>query len=442
MADQVINPAEQLDAVRAEMEQIINRAQTDARELTDEESKRFDLLDGDAKEIVRQIEVADAERARKAQEATARQARLDELATRMAPSRVSVSEPNMYDRKSPNSFFLDLARMHKGDYQARDRMYRYGEQRNRALNTTAGTGGEFAPPVWMIDEWIKLARPGRPTANLMPTKPVPKGLSSIHIPRIKTGTSVGVQGTQNTAISQTDLTTDAISVSFTTLAGGQVISQQVIDQTPAVNFDDVVLQDLAADYAHQVNQFTLNTASTGLAALADVNTVTFTGTATGAAFVAALYRKVAGAIAKINTTRYAPPTHIIMHPNRWYDIISTFDSSNRPLVVPAPVAFNPVATADGLIVEGPAGNWLGLTVVLDNDVPTNLGTGANQDEIYVVRAPDALLMESPVTAGVFEQTYANQLSLFVRLYAYVGFAIRHGSSASSVSGTNMIDPTF
>jgi hypothetical protein len=33
-------------------------------------------------------------------------------------------------------------------------------------NATGGSGGELAPPTWLVNEWINLLRPGRVTADL------------------------------------------------------------------------------------------------------------------------------------------------------------------------------------------------------------------------------------------------------------------------------------
>ena len=95
-----------------------------------------------------------------------------------------------------------------------------------------------------------MARPGRVTADRFHHQALPNDVSSVNIPKIATGTSAAVQTTQNSALSQTDLTSAALSSGIVTIGGSQVVAQQLLDQ--AQGFDQVVLQDLAADWAKQV----------------------------------------------------------------------------------------------------------------------------------------------------------------------------------------------
>src|SRR5437899_9377064 len=60
-------------------------------------------------------------------------------------------------------------------------------------NSTAGTGGEFDAPLWLIDRFASAARAGRPFGDLLQPEPLPSGISSVHIPRMSTGTSTGTQ---------------------------------------------------------------------------------------------------------------------------------------------------------------------------------------------------------------------------------------------------------
>ncbi|MEO3939222.1 phage major capsid protein [Dermatophilaceae bacterium Soc4.6] len=155
------------------------------------------------------------------------------------------------------SFFRDLRHAQQGDFHAMDQLRRNNAENrleSRALGNTGGTGGsggEFAPPAWLVDEFIKLARPGRVTADLFHRADLPDGGASVNLPRVLTGTTTAAQSTQNTALSQTDLTTAALSSGVVTIGGKQVVSQQLLDQSGTA-FDRVILEDLAADYARQI----------------------------------------------------------------------------------------------------------------------------------------------------------------------------------------------
>jgi len=100
-------------------------------------------------------------------------------------------------------------------------------------------------------------------ANLVNHQELPSGVSSVNIPKISGGTTVAIQTTQNTALSQTDLTTTSVSSGISTIGGKQVVAQQLLDQS-GIPFDRIILQDLAADYARQLDtQFIAGSGAAG-----------------------------------------------------------------------------------------------------------------------------------------------------------------------------------
>jgi hypothetical protein len=116
--------------------------------------------------------------------------------------------------------------------------------------------------------------------------------------------------------------------------------------------------------------------------------------------VAKLYGRIADALNQIHASRFEPPTHVVMHPRRWAWMLAASDSTGRPLVSPTAGSTNALATAsDAPVSGGPVGRVLGLDVVVDALVLTNVGT--NQDQVLLVRAPDVLLWESSIRTGCF-----------------------------------------
>lgn len=98
------------------------------------------------------------------------------------------------------------------------------------------------------------------------------------------------------------------------------------------------------------------------------------------------------------------------------------DASNRPLVVPRPGGpMNALGVLAEQVAQGYVGDILGLPVFVDASIPINQGTGTNQDVIVVARKEDLWLWESNVRAEAFAQTYASNMSVFVRLYNYASF---------------------
>jgi HK97 family phage major capsid protein len=343
----------------------------------------------------------------------------------------------------------------RGDRAAAERLQRSAQiegVETRALGNTGaagGSGGEFAPPAWIISEWVNLIRPGRITADLFAHESVPAGVSSVNYPKITGGTTTAIQSTQNSALSQTDLTTSYVQTGFATIGGKQVVSQQLLDQT-ALNFDRVIMNDLAADYGQRVGaQIYLGT-GTGSGTGAVINGLTnatlgTTQTWTQASPTAAGFYGQAGAmLSAFLTKRLAPPTCWIMAPRRWYWLASAADSTGRPLVVPVGNAYNPIATqTDVSQSQGMVGYFHGLPVYIDPQVPINIGGGTNQDLVYLVKADDLVLFESAPQAEVFRETYADSVGVLFRLFGYVGTILnRHTESLAVMTGTGLVTPTF
>jgi hypothetical protein len=266
---------------------------------------------------------------------------------------------------------------------------------------------------------------------------LPAGVASINLPKVTTGALSGAQSTQNTAVANRDFATSSVSTSISTIAGQVVISQQDIDQTP-INLDEIVLQDLANDYAYQLNAAVI----TGIAGVSGLNAITYTdATPTSAKVLGAVQQ----GIDQIHLKTYRPAQAIVMRPDRWGRLLAATDSSGRPLVLPVAEygAYNAVGLGNGPTAQGIVGTLRGVPVILDATVPTNLGSGTNQDEIFVLRPSEINLYESAPKAEVFQQTYANQLSVLVRFYAYYGLiANRFAGAISLVSGTGMIPGTY
>jgi HK97 family phage major capsid protein len=365
------------------------------------------------------------------------------------------SEPEVYRRGGQVSYFRDLTsamtRTGTGISEAGDRLQRNARQfadtvRNapasetRALTTTDGAGGDFVPPLWLINQFIELARPGRVTADLVNGQVLPGGTDTISLPRLATGTAVAQQATQNTAIQNTDATTNSVSATVVTLAGGQSLAQQLMDQSP-INMDEILLEDLASDYAVKADVFVLQNNATnavGLISAAGTNVNVTATTITGAGSV---WSKLADAVQQIHTSRYMPPTAIVMHPRRWANYLQAVDTQNRPLIVPD--AMNPMATSDGVISSGRVGTMQGLPVYTDPNLPTNLGAGTNQDPIIVLRQRDVIFYESVPRAEASIQPGFNTLTVNLRFYRYAAIhASRFPKSVAVLNGVGLVAPTF
>lgn len=381
----------------------------------------------------------------------ARDAEIDALTASTTPAAVRptggarvTNEPEIYRRGGQTSYFGDLFRATTRGHRESIERLAANDKQVRALTTTDGAGGDFVPPMWMIQNFVELARPGRVIADQIGHQTLPSGTDTISLPKLLTGTAVAEQATQNTAVQNTDATTGSLSAAVATLAGQQVISQQLIDQSP-ISMDEILLADLAADYAIKLDVFVINNNAAnkiGLLNVSGSNAVTFTS---GTPTPALAYSKVADAIQQIHTGRYMPGDKIFMHPRRWAWFLAALDTANRPLVVPdAGSARSPMATSEGGVVsQGFVGTLQGLPVYVDPNIPTNLGAGTNEDRIIVLRSTDVILFEgSPRAEASIHPNFAN-LSVNLRFYNYCALhASRLPKAISVIAGTGLVTPTF
>lgn len=383
----------------------------------------------------------------------------EQRAGQITASTVVTREPNPVYRKgdASASFFRDLTttmcnRSDLGAGSINDARVRLEQSQERALTTVAGAGGQFAPPLWLVEDFVALARPARVAADLMNKQALPEGVSSVNLPTVATGTTVAVQATQNTAVSNTDLTTSSVTSGITTIAGQQVVSLQLLKQS-GIPFDQVILSDLARAYATQLDLQVLTGSGSsgqlrGLLNGSGVGSTTFTSASpavTSATAANSFYNKLISAITAVHTNRYLPPTAIIMHPVRWGWVLEALDSQTRPLVTPHayPVLNSIGDSAATPQSQGLAGELLGLPVYIDPNIPQNLGAGTNEDRVFVVRQDDLWLYESPVEAASFDATYANQASILFRVLGYSAFIPdRYGKSVNVISGTGLVTPTL
>lgn len=346
------------------------------------------------------------------------------------------------------SYFRDLfTSRHSGDQAAQQRMV--ASQETRAVSSTAGSGGEMAPPLWLINDFVALARAARVTADQIPTEVLPGGVSSINIPKITAGSTVGVTQTQNTTITEGSVTTTSVSSGISEITGKQTVAIALLRQS-GISLDSIIIGDLAAAYATKLDTQVISGANAngemrGL--ITAGTTITYTSAAPAVVSTTAansFYLKLLGAQVGVSGTRFMPADKIIMHPRRWAWVLAALDSSNRPLVVPNGPAFNQVAeSATVPVAEGFGGSILGLPVWLDPNIPTNLGVATNQDVVFVLRTADLRLYESAVETASFDATYADQNSILYRVLGFAAFIPhRHQASVQVVSGTGLVAPTF
>lgn len=373
---------------------------------------------------------------------------------------LSVHEPATYVREdTDSSYLLDVARVGANmdwDGSARERLmrhatdvetnpeYRKAFQEHRALSRVDGQGGYAVPPLWMMQEYVELARPGRPLANAVTNASLPPGTDSLNIPKMLTGTKTGAQTADNTNVVSQDITDTSITAPVRTIAGQQDVARQTIDQSP-IAFDQIIFRDLVADYAAQVDAQVIAGTGTNGTILGILGTEGVITVPVGALTIQGVYSAMANAIQQIHGARHMPPQAIFMHPRRWGFFQSLLDSTNRPLF--PPVSQNP-QNAAGILTnvasEQVVGNMQGLPIITDPNFPVNLGPetpAGTEDPILITRVTDHVLWESGIRTMAYPETLSGQLTVRLQVFGYLAFtAARYPASSAEITG--LTTPTF
>jgi len=361
------------------------------------------------------------------------------------------NEPRTYEKGAREnngefrSFFRDILRREQGDIGADTRLTRHAREvvaEQRDISTSSGGVG-LVPPQYLLDELAEFARSGRPFADALGPRPLPDTGMTFNVPRVTTGTGAAVQ-TEGSGLQETNAVSDYLAFTVNTVAGMQDVSRQLLDRSDPAT-DVVIGQDLAADYAKQLDTQLLNQATNGITVLTGTNAVTYTDATPTAG---ELYAKFADAIQLIHTLRFGAPDLIVMHPRRWAFFLGAVDTAGRPLVLPdaagANNLFNAMATGTVAVPQGLVGQIMGLPVVVDPNIAITLGAGTNQDTIVVTRRSDQLFYEVGAPSITIETGVLSGTGQ-VRIIAWGYFAFtfaRYVKATSIIAGTGLTTPTF
>jgi HK97 family phage major capsid protein len=448
---------------------IIQQAQAEGRaNLTDDESKRFDALLKQSREAADQLDQID-DRLDECRTVALESAENEKAARDVKPSgarkpsydrvaRVG-SEERVYRRDDQRtgrpSFLRDLALGQCfADPAANDRLSRHarevevdglaGPQQMRAIGT--GNVAGLTPPQYLVELWAELARAGRPVANAVASLPLPPDGMSVNISRITTGTSAASQASENAAVSETNADDTLLTVPVVTVAGQQTVSRQAVER--GTLSEQVLTADLANAHNSELDRQVINGSGASGQHLGILGTsgsilVTYTD-ATPTAQEA--WPKIVDAVRQVPAQRFAGADTLIFNPLAWGWLLSTLDTSGRPLfaVGGSEGAFNTMGGSDSAGYEL-SGRMLGCNVVVSGNLPTNLGGGSNETRIIAMRASDQFLWEDP-SAPVYiraEQPSAASLGVLFVVYSYSAFtAGRQPKSVAVVSGTGLILPAL
>lgn len=440
---------EQRDARIAESQNLISLAETEGRDLTTEEDQKIASILEEVRGLDVKIENALEIEKRSAEAANARKS----IDAEVRGGAIVKNEARTYRPGGEHNFIADAFRSQVlGAYDARERIARHQNEEaieRRAVGTGAFSG--LVIPQYLVDLVAPYARAGRPFLDGATTgHGLPAEGMTLYISRITTGTSTAVQTSENSSVSETNMDDTSLSIPVITIAGQQTVSRQALER--GTNIESIVMGDLVKAWHTSLDAQAISGSGSsgqakGIYTTIDggANEITYTD---ASPTVAEIYPKLADAIQRVQTQTFMQPTNWVMHPRRLAWFLSGVDGQNRPLVVPtANGPMNAVSTGEGAVRYANSGySLLGLPIITDGSVQTNLGAGTNEDAIYCVNANESHLWEAtghPMMLN-FDQPNAASLGVLVVVYGYAAYtAERYGAVGHSmITGTGLAAPSF
>lgn len=433
MAKQSTALLEKRDKVLTRAEEITALAETEKRDITADEDTEIKTSLDSLRDLDEQIERHLELEARSEKAAQVRKE------TGVNPVTAVVKEPRTYAPKAKTSFIRDAYNAQfNHDSAAQGRLDRHmAEERIERRDVTSAAFAGLMVPQFLTELATPFARAGRPFANVVRKLNLPDEGLTLSISRVTTGTATASQ-TEGAAVQETDIDDTKLDVSVITISGMQDVSRQAIERGTSV--DELVMGDLVS--AYHTNLDSLLVAQLLSAA---GQTVTYTD---ASPTVAEVYPKLLDATQKVQTTFFAGPDVMLMHPRRLAWFLAAVDSTGRPLAVPTMNGpNNAIGAGEGGVQYGNSRYSIaGYPVITDANVSILEGAGVNEDTIFIGNSQTVLLWEQgdgePMMLR-FEQTKAAELEITIVVYGYAAFtAGRQPNGFARIGGTGLITPTF
>lgn len=302
------------------------------------------------------------------------------------------------------------------------------------MDTTGGSGGSFVTPQYLVSQYAPYRQFGRAFADAANKQDLPDYGMTVYLPAVLSPAGVGVQGSQNAGVTETDPTAGYLSAGLVTEAGQVTLSQQLLDRAgPGIQFDRIVFDQCQRAYNLAFDQAVLT------AALANAGTIANAATGgTTANIMSSLYGDISKAIQAIEATpgTVLYPTHLFATPIQWAFDQSLTDSNGRPVINPGYAGpFQSVAATSGdkenVVPEGDTGfQLLSLPVFKDPNIPAS---GSNT-QVVVAHMPEVWVWEGPLVPRTIPQTYAQNLSVLLQVYSYNAVIVRYPKAVQAISG--------
>lgn len=422
----------------------LNRAADEARDITDVELANIQALKLEIEKLDARIEqITDLEvRKAKAAELAAAVSPVEETRS-AAPARVTREEPTYHER-GEHSFMADaVAAEFGGSYEARERIQRYqNEVRLEKRDSGSSNFAGLVVPQYLVDLFAPLRRAGRPVLDVSNKMALPASGMTVNIGRLTTGVTTYVQASENTAPTESSPDDTLLTVNVNTVAAMWDLSKQAALR--GVGVEDQLLGDAIRSYHTKLDALALNGSGSsgehrGILNTSGINGTTYTdANPTWAEF----FPKLVDAIQNVNSNFYSRPTHIVAHPSLVGCWLRALDTTNRPIFSPTSGnPYNAAATFDTPDYLGGGLQILGLPVIQDANMPTNLGTGTNETAVIVGDFRESHIWEEgngdPLYVR-FEQPDGN-IAIRTVLFGFSAYSAgRYPTAFSAITGTGLI----
>ena len=286
----------------------------------------------------------------------------------------------------------------------------------------------FDPPQYLLDLYAKVARPSAPLYSLlskvMLTGPVVK------TPKVQTGNTGSVQSAENASISPTTWSDEYITVDPKTYYSASYVSDQALQLSP-VQLDSIIMADIFAALAVEVESALLYDAAFGLDTLAASTGVSF---ATGSSDTADVLAAFARALNVIATTRYNTANVVAFaHPSTILHQTSHVDTTGRPVYL-GQNSYNPAGLPGAPSTLGqdisPALVVQGIPVFANANITVTAGTAP----IYFMKLDDSFVSERGPMSLVSPHTAALQIAWLLRTHTIIGATHRYPEALVRVTG--------
>ena len=426
------------------IEATLNRATDESRDVTDIEVANIQALTleiGKLDERIEQITDLEVRKAKASDLAASVEG--DKVETRAAaPTRVISEEPTYHERAGHDFLADAMAAEFGGSYEARDRIVRYqNEVRIEKRDSGTSNFSGLVVPQYLVQQFAPLRRAGRPTADISVNAPLPGVGMTVNLGRLTTGIT-SYAATEGTAVTESDPDDTLLTVNVRTVQSMWDLSKQA--SLRGVGVEDQLLGDGIRSYHSLLDSQIINGDGSapnhrGILNTSGINATTYTDASpTWAEF----FPKLVAAVTAISSNFYGSATHIVAHPSLIGCWLRALDTTNRPIFGPtAGNPFNAAATYDRPDYAGGGLQILGIPVIADANMPTNLGSGTNETAVIVGDFRESYLWEdnggSPLYVRFEEPSGTNAIRTI--LFGFSAYSAgKYPTAFSAVTGTGLI----